>query len=139
MKLVKYKTVKKGRRYVSWIFRLSPDERLKLRKGPSRYRIADVDSNGTIFVEPLNASTTTDSQEFLRKSRVTSFRFHGSEEEYARFKQLCKSHGLTTCRVLSDFVRACLVKEGSLLEPGSITIESHFYGRPRGPSEKIYG
>jgi len=139
MKLVKYRTVKKGHRYVSWIFRLDPDERLKLRKGASKYRIADVDSNGTIFLEPLNASSTSNSQEFLGKSHATSFRFHGSEGEYVRFKQLCKSRGLTVCRVLSDFVRACLVKDDGLLEPGSITIESHFYGKPRGPSEKIYG
>ena len=139
MKLVKYRTVKKGRRYVSCILRLDREEYLKLRKGACRYRIADVDTNGTIFLEPLNASTTTDSQEFLGKSRVTSFRFHGSKQEYVRFKELCKSHGLTTCRVLSDFVRACLVREDGLLEPGSITIQSHFYGKPRGPSEKIYG
>jgi len=139
MKLVKYRTLKKGRRYVSWIFRLSPEERLKIGKRASVYRIEDIDSDGTLFVKPLNASSMSNSQEFLGKSHATSFRFHGSEGEYARFKQLCRSRGLTVCRVLSDFVRACLVKEDGLLEPGSITIESHFYGKPRGPSEKIYG
>jgi len=140
MKLVRYKQTKNRRRYESWVFRLDAEDRMKLKKVGSRYRVGDIDSNGTIFLEPTDPSSMTVSEEFLRKDGVrTSVRLHVSLREKDRFKQLCREHGTTMCRVLGDFIKAALVREDSLLEPGSVFIQSFYTGKPRGPSEKIYG
>lgn len=42
------------------------------------------------------------------------------------------------CRVLSNFVEACLVKEDSVLDPSGVVFQSVFLGRPRGPSELMF-
>jgi len=41
------------------------------------------------------------------------------------------------CRVLSNFIQACLVKEDSVLEPSGVVIQSVFTGRPRGRSGRV--
>jgi len=140
MKLHRYKQRKNGREYEIWSLRLSAEERRRVQNLAAEYELDDIDPKGWLILKAKpQSSIAVSSKNLARKSWATSFRLHVSEEEYARFKQLCRSRGLTTCRAISDFIRSCLVKEDNLLEPGSVVIESHFYGRPRGPSEKIYG
>jgi len=142
MKLHRYKQRKNGREYEVWSLRLSAEERRRVQNLALEYELDDVDPKGWLILKAKGeSSTAVSSKNLARKlgSFHTSFRLHVSEEEYDRFKELCRSRGLTTCRVISNFIRAALVRDDGLLEPGSITIESHFYGRPRGPSEKIYG
>ncbi len=141
MKLSRYRQRKGGREYEVWALRLSMEDRLKLRNPASEYVIDDIDSNGTIFLKPVAASNTTVSLKLLGRkpysSMVSSIRLHVSREELDRFKRLCRSHGSTMCRVLSDCVRGILAKEDSLLDPSGIIIQNIFTGVPRGPSRMV--
>lgn len=67
-----------------------------------------------------------------RKLPRTSFRLYVLTDERDRFKRLCRSRGSTMYRVLSNFIRACLTKEDSMLEPSGVVIQNVFTGRPRG-------
>jgi len=103
----------------------------------SKYAIEDVDTNGTIFLKPVEASNIAVSSGNLARKTTrlqTSFRLHTSADERERFKRLCRSRGTTMCRVLSDFIRACLSQDECVLEPKGIAIYNVFQGRPRGPA-----
>ena len=111
---------------------------MKLQKPASTYNLDDIDTNGTLFVKPVNPSSISVSDKFYREKPLsTSFRLHVSGEERDRFKALCRSRGSNMCWVLSGFIRACLAKDDCVLNANGVTIVNQFYGKPRGPTDKI--
>lgn len=111
---------------------------MKLQKPASTYNLDDIDTNGTLFLKPVADSTISISNKlYVEKPPSTSFRLHVSAEERDRFKALCKSKGSNMCWALSGFIRACLAKDDCVLEPNGVTIINQYYGKPRGPTDKI--
>lgn len=51
---------------------------------------------------------------------VSSFRVYLSRGEYERVKRLCRERGLSLCRVISDFLRACLEVPDLVESPGGV-------------------
>jgi len=140
VKLSRYKDRKKGREYPVWIFRLTAEDRRKLQNPASEYVLEDIDSNGVLFWRPVSSSSIAVSLGIRagKPHSSTSFRLYVSPEDRGRFKRLCRVRGTTMCRVLSNFVEACLVKEDSVLDPSGVVFQSVFLGRPRGPSELMF-
>jgi len=135
MKLSKY--TQKGK-YTQYVFRLSTEDRKKLPNPAREYEIEDIDTTGTVFLKPKTASSIVVSSENLDRKTTkplqTSFRLHVDGVVKERFKGLCRRGGSTMCRVLSDYICGCV--ETDTVTP-NITVVNQFYGKPRGPAEKI--
>jgi len=132
VKLYRNKKRVKDKEYEHFYMRLTHREAYQLRKLGEEFNIDDVDEkSGQVWLKVKSNTTAT----FVHEDPVCSFRVRDGVE-WGRFKELCRSRGLTVCGVVSDFVRACGFVPDLVESPGGVKVVNVFLGKPRSRFER---
>jgi len=141
MKVFKGSRKVRGKDYDSYKMSLSKREAYLLAKLGEEFVIDDVDEKvGSVWLKVKKSDETTtvfeDSSGGVLDDPVSSFRVYLSKRDYGVVKGLVRGRGLSLCRVISDFLRVCLLEPDLVESPSGVKLVNVFLGKPRSRWER---